>query len=196
MVPLCICYVYCRPPSTPDMRCLWCRCPSVVHPVVCPVDGTGSWHRWFCCRIQLFPMQTIPLSNTVSPYIYINRRQSRQSTLSPICRPFVAVLSKIDCRRLGGIVIVTKVEHVQLGMLKLNSDDFCRLNVARMSNVLSTLSPVCLPALTGDRPASYGSGDILLFVCVHKKARITEWLIYTKFWNIGNSMPGITLCFA
>ena len=63
---------------------------------------------------------------------YTHWRQSRKSTNRR------HVLSKFDCRRLV-VDIVAKVEHVQLGRL-------CRkwlIFVDRMSNVLSTSSPVC-----------------------------------------------------
>ena len=53
------------------------------------------------------------------------------------CR-FVAILSKVSCLRLA-VDIVVKVEHVQLGRLYPKWMIF----VARMSNVLSTWSPVC-----------------------------------------------------
>ena len=69
-----------------------------------------------------------------------NLRQSRLSTSSPIyvCRKSTVVgsFSLVDC---VAVDIVAKAEHVQLGWL-------CRkwvIFVSRMSNVLSTLSPVC-----------------------------------------------------
>jgi len=77
----------------------------------------------------------------------VDSRQNRRQ----IAFDFVAGLLKVDCRRLIQLVdrvSVAKFEHVKLGR-------FCRkwvIFVAGMSNVLSTLSPVCMGPKRHSRP--------------------------------------------
>ena len=85
------------------------------------------------------------------------------STLSPVCRKST-VATSFDFVNLVVVDIVAKVEHVQLGRLCRKSAIF----VARMSNVLSTLSPVCT-GLKFQRCAVFKRLTLLYFIIVSKR---------------------------